>query len=85
MAHPYSRVTHRPAVLMFDPEGHLLIVVAGHLLGLFAGLKLPRRMPADRLLPGSGSDAEQATDRPADDGCKAMHGVPSDTDERMEC
>lgn len=47
MAHRYSSVTHRLAVLVFNPEGRPVIVVAGHRLGVFAGLRLPRTIAAE--------------------------------------
>jgi hypothetical protein len=42
MAQRYSGVTHRLAVLVFNAEGRPELVVAGHRLGVFAGLRLPR-------------------------------------------
>jgi hypothetical protein len=56
MTRPYSGVTHRPAVLAFDPEGHPILIVAGRALGLFAGLRLPRR-------PLPESDARESDER----------------------
>jgi len=44
MTQSYSSVTHRLAVLVFNAEGRPAIVVAGHRLGVFAGLRLPRAM-----------------------------------------
>jgi hypothetical protein len=44
MAQRYSGVTHRLAVLVFNAEGRPEIIVAGHRLGVFAGLRLPRNV-----------------------------------------
>ncbi len=46
MARRISSVTHRPAVLFLDRDGRILMVVAGHALGVLATLHLPRRVPA---------------------------------------
>ena len=47
MTRRISSVTHRPAVLFLDRDGRILMVVAGHALGVIATLHLPRRVPAE--------------------------------------
>jgi hypothetical protein len=41
MARRYSSVTHRPAVLIFDPQGRIAIIALGRGLGVFVGQHLP--------------------------------------------
>jgi hypothetical protein len=51
-------VTHRPAVLFLDREGRILIVVAGHALGVLATLHVSRKAAAeDRTGAETPSDA----------------------------
>jgi hypothetical protein len=49
MARRYSSVTQRPAVLIFDEDGHLRIIVAGQGLGVFVGMRLPHGAQSDRM------------------------------------
>jgi hypothetical protein len=43
MTRVHSSVTHLTAVLVFDFAGHVTLMVAGRSLGVFVGLRLPRR------------------------------------------
>ena len=45
MARRYSSVTHRPAILIFDPNGRIVVGAAGQGLAVFAGQRLPAQPP----------------------------------------
>jgi hypothetical protein len=44
MTRMYSRVTHRPAALIYDNNGKLSLLVMAPPLGVFAGQRLPRNV-----------------------------------------
>ena len=62
MARQYLRVTHRPAALIYASDGRVSLLVVGPDLGLFAGLRLPRRV-ATALSVGSDSAPEPAPEQ----------------------